>query len=135
MRQKVLGCVGVRGRCNRCVEERATPWQRVGARGSLDGGDLFGSGLGAADLSFGKEHGVRATLKWAKIAQIHQSGAKTPLLMVLLAERGLGGGAISSGRSCWRNWQCGRPELSSCWKERQRKRSPEGASESVKDVY
>jgi hypothetical protein len=73
------------------------------ARGSLDGDDLFGSGLEASDLSFGEERSVRATLEYAEIALIHRSGAKTPLLVVLLAERGVGGGAIGSGRSYWRN--------------------------------
>jgi hypothetical protein len=41
--------------------------------------------------------------------------------VVLLAERGVGGGAIGSGRSCRRNWWRGWPEMGGHWKERQRK--------------
>jgi hypothetical protein len=41
--------------------------------------------------------------------------------VVLLAERGVGGGAIGSGRSCRRNWRRGWPEMGGHWKERQRK--------------
>jgi hypothetical protein len=47
----------------------------------------------------------------AEIAQIHRPVAKTPLLMVLLAERGLGGGAIGQGKGCRRNWRRCRPKL------------------------
>jgi hypothetical protein len=69
----------------------------------LDGGDLFRSGLGASDLSFGEEHSARATPEWAEIAQIHQFGAETSLLVVLLAKRVFDGGAIGSGKSYRRN--------------------------------
>jgi hypothetical protein len=62
--------------------------------------DLFGSGLEASDMSFGEERDACAMVEWAEIAQIHRFGAKTPLLVVLLAERGLGGGAIGSSKSC-----------------------------------
>jgi hypothetical protein len=65
--------------------------------------DLFGSRLGASDLSFGEERDACAMLEWAEIAQIHRFGAKTPLLVVLLAERGLCGGTIDSSKSCQRN--------------------------------
>jgi hypothetical protein len=41
--------------------------------------------------------------EFAEIAQIHQSGAETPLLVVILAERRHGDSAISSGRNCWRS--------------------------------
>jgi hypothetical protein len=41
--------------------------------------------------------------------------------VVLLAERGVGGGAIGSGRSCRRNWRRGWPEMGGHRKERQRK--------------
>jgi hypothetical protein len=53
------------------VDHHGGAWERVKrvangqillvARGSLDGGDLFGSGLGASDLSFGEERSTRAT--------------------------------------------------------------------------
>jgi hypothetical protein len=39
------------------------------------------------DLSFGEERGARATPVWDEIAQIHRSGAKTPLLVVLFVRR------------------------------------------------
>jgi hypothetical protein len=41
--------------------------------------------------------------------------------VVPLAERGVGGGAIGSGRSCRRNWRHGWPEMGGRRKERQRK--------------
>jgi hypothetical protein len=56
-----------------------------------------------------------------KIAHIHRSVAETPVLVVLLAEKGLGGGAIGSGKSCWRNCRRGRSEMGGHWKERRRK--------------
>jgi hypothetical protein len=110
----------------------------------LDVGDLFGSGLEAFDLSFGEERGARATSEWAKIAQIHRFGAETPLLVVLLAKRGISGGAIGSGKAAggtggavgWRwaavgrsadgragipHWRHGQPKLGGCRKERQRR--------------
>jgi hypothetical protein len=80
--------------------------------------DLCRSGLGASDLSFGGERGVGATPKWVEIAQIHRSVAKTPLLVVLLAKRGLGGDTIGSSRSCQRNWQRCRSEMGNRQKER-----------------
>jgi hypothetical protein len=88
------------------------------ARGSLDDGHLFGYGLGASDLSFGE---ASAMPEWDEIAQIHQPEAKTPLLVVFLAERGLGGGTIGLGKGCQRNWRRGRPELCSRGKECQKK--------------
>jgi hypothetical protein len=87
----------------------------------LDNDDLFGFGLREFDLSFTEEHGARATLEWVEIAQIHQSEAETPLLVVLLAKRGLSGGAIGSGKSCRRNWRRGQLEMGGCRKERRRK--------------
>jgi hypothetical protein len=42
--------------------------------------------------------------------------------VVLLAERGVNGGAISSGRSCRRNWRRSQPEMGDSQRER-RKRS------------
>jgi hypothetical protein len=41
--------------------------------------------------------GARGVSELAETAEIHRSGAETPLLMVVLAERGHGGGAIGSG--------------------------------------
>jgi hypothetical protein len=41
--------------------------------------------------------------KLAETAEIHRSGAETPLLVVVLAERGHGGGAIGSGSNCRRS--------------------------------
>jgi hypothetical protein len=72
-------------------------------------------------MSFGEERGARATLEWAEIAQIHWSGVETPLLVVLLAKRGLGGGAIGLGKSCRRNWRSGQPEMGGRRKESWRK--------------
>jgi hypothetical protein len=40
---------------------------------------------------------ARGSLELAETAQIHRSVAETPLLVVILAERGHGGGAIGSG--------------------------------------
>jgi hypothetical protein len=83
--------------------------------------DLCKSGLGASDLSFGEEHGAGAMLEWAEIAQIHRSVAETPLLVVLLAKRGLGGGTIGSSRSYRRNWRHHRLKMGGRLKERRRK--------------
>jgi hypothetical protein len=40
---------------------------------------------------------ARGSSKLAEISQIHRNKAETPLLVVILAERGHGGGAIGSG--------------------------------------
>jgi hypothetical protein len=99
------------------VDPNGGAWERVKCVGKLadpsegacrrveawTAADLFGSGLRVFDLSFGEERGAHATSEWAEIAQIHQSMAKTPLLVVFLAEKGLNSSAIGSGRSCWRN--------------------------------
>ena len=47
--------------------------------------------------------GARGSSKLAEISQIHRSEAETPLLVVILAERGHGGGAIGSGSNCRRS--------------------------------
>jgi hypothetical protein len=47
--------------------------------------------------------GARGSSELAETAQFHQSGAETPLLVVILAERGHGGGAIGSGSNCRRS--------------------------------
>jgi hypothetical protein len=49
------------------------------------------------------ERGGASNAGRAKIAQIHRYRAETPLLVVLLAEKGLSDGAIGLGRSRWRN--------------------------------
>jgi hypothetical protein len=46
---------------------------------------------------------ARGVLDLAEIAEIHRSGAETPLLVVVLAERGHGGGAIGLGSNCRRS--------------------------------
>ena len=63
----------------------------------------------------------RAMPEWAEIAQTHQSRAETPLLVVLLAERGLGGSVIGSSRSYRRNRWRGRLDLGGRRKERRRR--------------
>jgi hypothetical protein len=40
---------------------------------------------------------ARGVSELAETTEIHRSGAETPLLVVILAERGHGGGAIGSG--------------------------------------
>jgi hypothetical protein len=46
---------------------------------------------------------ARGISKLAETAQIHRSVAETPLLVVMLAEMGHGGGAIGSGSNCRRS--------------------------------
>jgi hypothetical protein len=45
---------------------------------------------------------ARESSELIEIVQIHRSEAETPLLVVSLAKRGHGGGAIGSGSSCRR---------------------------------
>jgi hypothetical protein len=49
------------------------------------------------DLEFGRRVEARGISELAETTQIHRSGAETPLLVVMLAERGHGGGAIGLG--------------------------------------
>ena len=46
---------------------------------------------------------ARGSSKLAEIAQIHHAKAEKPLLEVILAERGDGGGVIGSGSNCQRS--------------------------------
>jgi hypothetical protein len=46
---------------------------------------------------------ARGVSELAETAEIHQSGAETPLLVVVLAKRGHGGGAIGLGSNCRRS--------------------------------
>jgi hypothetical protein len=47
--------------------------------------------------------GARGSSELAETAQIHRSGVETPLLVVILAKRGHGGGAIGLGSNCRRS--------------------------------
>ena len=47
--------------------------------------------------------GARGSSKLAEISQIHRTKAETPLLVVILAKKGHGGGAIGSGSNCRRS--------------------------------
>jgi hypothetical protein len=47
--------------------------------------------------------GARVVSELAETVEIHRSGAETPLLVVILAERGHGGDAIGSGSNCRRS--------------------------------
>ena len=58
---------------------------------------------GKTNITFLGRVGARGSSKLAEISQIHRSGAETPLLVVILAERGHGGGAIGSGSNCRRS--------------------------------
>ena len=46
---------------------------------------------------------ARESSKLAEILQIHRTKAETPLLVVILAERGHDGGAIGSDSNYWRS--------------------------------
>jgi hypothetical protein len=46
---------------------------------------------------------ARGVSELAETVDIHRSGAETPLLVVVLDERGHGGGAIGSGSNCRRS--------------------------------
>ena len=52
---------------------------------------------GKTDRTFWEHVRARGSSKLAEIAQIHHTKADTPLLVVILAERGHDGGAIGSG--------------------------------------
>jgi hypothetical protein len=55
------------------------------------------------DRTFWGRVRARGSSKLAEIAQIHRTKAETPLLVVMLAERGHGGSVIGLGSNCWRS--------------------------------
>jgi hypothetical protein len=104
-------------------------------RGSLDGGDLFGFGLGVSNLSFGEEHSARAMPKWAERGLSELARAE--------AAGGTGGEVgrrwaatrrSAEGRAGIPHWQHGRPELGGHRKERQRRSGSTALLEATRKV-
>ena len=61
----------------------------------LDRADV--AARGKTDKTYWGRMRARGSSKLAEIVQIHRTNADTPLLVVILAERGHDGGAIGSG--------------------------------------